>query len=94
MTDDSKPAGPWDRHQIETDDPATSGPQPATDPAATDGEEGADRPDWNLGSMAPERADGSGGPHTEPVDPDEGTGPSGGGVNPGGGERWAERDKD
>lgn len=94
MTDDSKAAGPWDRHEMETADPATSGPESATHSAGTDGEEGADAPDWNLGSMAPERADGTAGPHIEPVDPDEGTGPSGGGVNPGGGERWAERDKD
>jgi hypothetical protein len=50
-------------------------------------------PTWNEGQMAEQRADGSRAPDLsdEEIESSKG-GLSGGGANPGGGERWAKRD--
>lgn len=80
------PAAPWDRHEMETDRGGSA-------PDATTEEQDQDAPIWNLGQMEGEHADGSGGPSTA-EDIDAPGGLSGGGVNPGGGERWADRDRE
>lgn len=86
MTDDrAADAATWDKDQMETDDP---GDDPGTASATDD----PGSPMWNKGEMAEERADGSGGPGTEDVDPAGGL--SGEGSNPGGGGRWADRGRD
>lgn len=74
----------WDRREMDIDDPKDA---PRT--TATPDELGA--PHWNKGQLAEEHADGSGGPHAEGIDPVGGL--SGEGSNPGGGERWADRDR-
>ena len=78
----SKPAT-WNRHEMETDDAGEPrGPEDETLVAG-----------WNKGEMAEERKDHTRSPLTPPDelnDPDGGL--SGKGSNPGGGERWAERD--
>lgn len=79
----ARPAG-WDREQMETDD----GP-PHDDERAT-----PDAPGWNKASMGEERADHTRSRRaTEDELADSGGPLSGGGENPGGGERWADRDK-
>ena len=86
MTDErtTDQAEHWEKGQMETDDLGeTSGEVGTTD--------AADAPLWNKGELAEEREDGSGGPHVENVDPAGGL--SGEGSNPGGGERWADRDR-
>jgi hypothetical protein len=74
----------WDREEMRPDeaDPATPAPRDTKIPT------------WNEGQMAEEREDGSRakGPSDEEIESSQ-HGLSGGGVNPGGGERWAERDK-
>jgi hypothetical protein len=77
----------WESEQLETDDGKTE--------SAPTGESApADRARWNKGTMGEERAD-----HTRsPLAGDEELGDSGGalsggGANPGGGERWADREK-
>jgi hypothetical protein len=74
----------WDRGQMEPDR-GDEGPMPRDD-------QDADVPVWNEGQMTGERADGtrSRGPTDEEIAASRG-GLSGGGANPGGGERWAER---
>lgn len=86
MTDERTPDQPeqWDKDQMETDDPAVSGPPSVPDDQT--------RPDWNKGEVAEEHEDHTGGHHDEPVEAPGGL--SGGGSNPGGGERWADRDKE
>jgi hypothetical protein len=75
----------WDRHQVETDD--------AGEPRERDAETLV--PGWNKGEMAEERADHTRSPLTPPDELDEPDGGlSGHGSNPGGGERWAERDRE
>ena len=79
----SKPVN-WDRHQMETDD--------AGEPRERDAETVAG---WNKGEMAEERKDHTRGPLATPDELDEPDGGlSGHGSNPGGGERWAERDRE
>lgn len=74
----------WDRHQMEVDD--------AGEERERDAETGA--PAWNKGEMAEERQDGTRAPLPPEDELDEPAGGlSGQGSNPGGGERWAERDK-
>jgi hypothetical protein len=76
----------WDRDEMKRD--RAGGAEPATDddPAV---------PAWKEGQMARERPDGSrdAGPSDEEIEAESKGGLSGGGTNPGGGERWAERDK-
>jgi hypothetical protein len=74
----------WDKDQMEIADP---GEDPGV--SQTSGDPGS--PLWNKGEMAEESDDGAGGSHAEPVEPAGGL--SGEGSNPGGGERWAERDR-
>jgi hypothetical protein len=75
----------WDRHQMEVDD--------AGEPRERDAETGV--PAWNKGEMAEERQDHTRAPLTSADDLDEPAGGlSGHGSNPGGGERWADRDKE
>jgi hypothetical protein len=77
-----KPAN-WDRHQMETDDEGEARGQDPETVAA-----------WNKDEMAEERADHTRRPLTPPDElADPGGGLSGHGSNPGGGERWAERDR-
>ena len=85
LSDETPIEGPenWDRHQMETDD---QGEEPGRDPESV--------PAWNKDEMGEERPDGTRGPLTPPDELDEpGGGLSGHGSNPGGGERWAERDR-
>lgn len=85
MTDETTTGQPehWDKGQMETDDPGEApGVGGAIDDPAL----------WNKGEMAEEHKDHTGGPHVEGVDPAKGL--SGEGSNPGGGERWAERDRE
>jgi hypothetical protein len=75
----------WDRNEVRSD--------PPDDPdAASTGEE-APVPNWNEGQMGEQHADGTRaqGPTDEEIASSAG-GLSGGGTNPGGGERWADRD--
>jgi len=75
----------WDRHEMETDD-AGEPQERDIDPL---------NPKWNKGQMAEEREDGTRSPlatDTELTQPSGGL--SGHGSNPGGGERWAERDRE
>ena len=79
-----KPAN-WDRHQMETDDEG--------EPRERDAETLV--PGWNKGEMAEERQDHTRSPLTPTDELDEPAGGlSGQGSNPGGGERWADRDKE
>jgi hypothetical protein len=84
MTDDRTTGQPehWDKDQMETDDPGDVTGHEATGETS--------RATWNKGEVAEEHQDGTGGPHGEPVEPAGGL--SGEGSNPGGGERWADRD--
>jgi hypothetical protein len=79
-----KPAN-WDRDDMRSDfgDDADASPPDKDDKVRT----------WKENQMARERPDGSRtpGPTDEEIAESEG-GLSGGGANPGGGERWAERD--
>jgi hypothetical protein len=79
-----KPAN-WDREDMRPDfgDDADAAPP---DPNAK-------APNWNENQMARQRSDGTRTPGLpdEEIAESEG-GLSGGGANPGGGERWAERD--
>ena len=79
----NKPAN-WKGGQMRPDD----GPE-------TPAGGGPDVPTWNEDQMARERPDGSrtAGPTDEEIETSS-HGLSGGGANPGGGERWAERDVD
>jgi|SRR2546426_4316397 len=75
----------WDRHEMETDD-AGELQERDVEPL---------NPKWNKGQMAEEREDGTRSPlatDTELTQPSGGL--SGHGSNPGGGERWAERDRE
>jgi hypothetical protein len=85
MTDETTTPEHWDKGQMETDDPGE-------DPAMTRTADAPGSSIWNKGEMAEESEDGSGGPGTEPVEPPGGL--SGKGSNPGGGERWADRDRE
>jgi hypothetical protein len=81
---DSAPAN-WDRHQMETDDEG--------EPRERDAENLV--PGWNKSEMAEERQDHTRSPLTPADELDEPAGGlSGQGSNPGGGERWADRDKE
>ena len=74
----------WQADQLETDD---------GDGAATSTDENPDVATWNEGQMAPARPDGTRSPDVpDEVIAESKGGLSGGGANPGGGERWAERD--
>ncbi len=74
----------WDRTQVETDD-RTHDEVPQSDPTV---------PKWNKASMGEEREDHTRTPRaTENELADSGGPLSGGGENPGGGERWADRDQ-
>ncbi len=76
----------WEGRQTETDE-GTAKPH-AEEPNS------ALRPHWNKGEMAEERVDHTRAPLADGDDlgaPPDGL--SGGGSNPGGGERWADRDK-
>ena len=78
-----KPAK-WDRHQMEIDD--------AGEPRGSDAETAV--PGWNKGEMAEERQDHTRSPLATPEElHEQDDGLSGHGSNPGGGERWAERDR-
>jgi hypothetical protein len=94
MNEQSKPTtreatepGPdnWARNEVRPD----FGDDPESPPI----DEFPEVPTWNEGQMARQRPDGSRtpGPSDEEIKSSEG-GLSGGGANPGGGERWAERD--
>jgi hypothetical protein len=74
----------WDRDQVRRDEG-----EPERDVPAADDEV----PTWNEDQMARQRQDGTRSPglSEEEIESSKG-GLSGGGVNPGGGERWAERD--
>lgn len=77
----------WDRDEMKAD---------FGDDAETPGtDDDAKVPTWNEDEMARQRPDGtrSPGPSNEEIASSKG-GLSGGGANPGGGERWAERDKE
>lgn len=81
---ESSPAT-WDRHQMETDD--------AGEPRERDA--GTLVPGWSKGEMAEEREDHTRSPLTPQDELDEPDGGlSGHGSNPGGGERWADRDRE
>ena len=77
----------WNPEQMETDDgdgatPSTTGATP-------------DVSTWNEGQMAPAREDGTRAPDVSDEEIAESKGGlSGGGANPGGGERWADRGVD
>jgi hypothetical protein len=75
----------WDREDMKPDfgDDADAAPPDGDDKVRT----------WKENQMARERPDGTRtpGPSDEEIAESEG-GLSGGGANPGGGERWAERD--
>ncbi len=77
----------WNPEQMETDDgdgavPSTTGVNP-------------DVQTWNEGQMAPAREDGTRAPDVSDEEIAESKGGlSGGGANPGGGERWADRGVD
>jgi hypothetical protein len=75
----------WDRDEVRSN--------PPDEPEATSTDEDAAVPSWNEGQMAEQHADGARtqGPTDEEIASSAG-GLSGGGVNPGGGERWAERE--
>jgi hypothetical protein len=77
----------WDRKEVRADF--------GDDADATPTTESPDVADWNEGQMARERPDGTRepGPSDDEIASSKG-GLSGGGSNPGGGERWAERDKE
>lgn len=75
----------WDKGQMEIDDAGET-------PGAMRAPGEADAARWNKGELAEEREDGTGGPHTEDVEPPGGL--SGEGSNPGGGEQWAEQDRE
>lgn len=84
--DSSKPAQ-WNPEQMETDDGDVS--VPSTTGANPDVEK------WNEGQMAPAREDGTRAPDVSDEETAESKGGlSGGGANPGGGERWADREVD
>ena len=79
----AKPAN-WDRHQMETDD----GGEPR------ERDEAGLSPSWSEGEMAEERKDHTRSPLTPTNELDQPSGGlSGHGSNPGGGERWADRDR-
>jgi hypothetical protein len=80
----------WDRHQMETDDAGET----VEGGGAADPKRGADTldPKWNKGEVAEEREDHTRDPLPAPAEPAGGL--SGGGSNPGGGEQWAERDRE
>ena len=75
----------WDRDEMKPDFGDDTSPSPA--------DKGDKAPNWNEDQMARQRPDGTRtpGPSDEEIDESRG-GLSGGGANPGGGERWAERD--
>lgn len=80
---DSKRPG-WDREQMETDDRRPDEVAPTS----------PNTPGWNKASMGEEGADHRRSPRaTEDELADSGGPLSGGGENPGGGERWADRDR-
>ena len=75
----------WDRDEMR--------PDFGDDSDETEVEEGQEVPTWNENQMARERPDGTRSPGLPDEEIEEsGGGLSGGGANPGGGERWAERD--
>jgi hypothetical protein len=80
-----KPAN-WDGDQMRPD---------SEDAPDTPAGGAVDVPTWNEDQMARERPDGTraAGPANEEIEASR-RGLSGGGTNPGGGERWAERDAD
>jgi hypothetical protein len=75
----------WDRDEMRPDfgDDADASPPDKDDKVPT----------WKEGQMARQRPDGTRdpGPSDEEIESSQG-GLSGGGANPGGGERWADRD--
>ena len=75
----------WDRDSMRPD----FGDDSNASPADADTEV----PTWNEDQMARQRPDGTRSPGPTDAEIDESRGGlSGGGANPGGGERWAERD--
>ena len=84
---DSKKPAQWNPEQMETDD--GDGAVPSTTGVT------ADVNTWNEGQMAPAREDGTRGPDVSEAEIAESKGGlSGGGANPGGGERWVNQDAD
>lgn len=76
----------WKPEQMETDDGDEAAPLTGATP---------DVQTWNEGQMAPVREDGTRSPDVSDEEIAESKdGLSGGGANPGGGERWADRDVD
>lgn len=75
----------WDREEMR--------PDFGDDAAASPPDKDKKVPTWNEDQMARQRPDGTRSPglSDEEIDSSQG-GLSGGGANPGGGERWAERD--
>lgn len=81
---DTKQPAQWNPEQLETDD----GDVPATTVAAPGVEK------WNEGQIAPAHDDGTRSPNVSQEEIAESSGGlSGGGANPSGGERWADRDE-
>lgn len=69
--------------------------QMSSDPEASPEDADSAVPTWNEGQMAEQRSDGTRSPDPSSAEIAESAGGlSGGGANPGGGERWAERDDD
>lgn len=70
-------------------------PDAGRDNDAPPAEDDPEFANWNERQMAEQRKDGSRspGPTDEEIAEESEGGLSGGGVNPGGGERWAERDE-
>ncbi|MEO6207966.1 MAG: hypothetical protein ABIP77_08415 [Candidatus Limnocylindrales bacterium] len=81
---DSKKPAEWNPEQMETED--GEGETPSTTGGTPDVET------WNEGQMAPAREDGTrSGDVPEAEIAESKGGLSGGGANPGGGERWADQ---
>ncbi len=89
--DKDKPTRDWDAGQVERDTGETPDQR---DAAVREHAAKAERPRWDKGQMAEDSGTGR---HGEPIGEDamkEGESPlSGDRTNPGGGERWAERDR-
>jgi hypothetical protein len=76
----------WDRDEMR--------PDFGDDSNDAEVDEEQEAPTWNENQMARERPDGTRSPGLPDEEIEESRGGlSGGGANPGGGERWAERDK-
>ncbi len=84
-TPDAEEPANWDRNEMKADFGEDG------EPSKPDA--GSESPGWNEGQMARERPDGTreAKPSDEEISESKG-GLSGGGANPGGGEKFAERD--